>query len=168
MLGTGLELVDLALELLDAAFKLSDSLALALKVQANSPNLVLVVVLGPLLLELHLLDAGLVFSGKLVRHLDEAALVLELLLIALLRPRKGLLLLLDLDERLLGLGLGSLQPLSQLLLASLHRLDVGLGLLVLALQLSNAGALLLPELERLVGLRLELVLEPLAAAPGEV
>jgi hypothetical protein len=55
-----------------------------------------------------------------------------------------------------------------LLLCALERVDLGPSVLVLSLQLCDAGSLLLAILECLVALGLELILDPLAVATREV
>ncbi|OZA78764.1 MAG: hypothetical protein B7X77_03540, partial [Caulobacter sp. 39-67-4] len=72
---------------------------------AYPADLVLVVVLEAFFLGLKLAHALLVLLAELVRHVDESSLVLELLLIALDRGGKRALLLLQLDEGIVGLGL---------------------------------------------------------------
>lgn len=79
----------------------------------------------------------------------------------------GFLELLDLGEGLVGLALCIVETGAQLLLGTGEGVDGRLGLFVLALQLGDAGALLLAQFERLVALRLELGLEPLIVLAGE-
>ncbi len=167
-IGDSPETVDFGLELLRLVLSLREVLLGLLQLAADAPNLFGAIVLHLLEAKLDFLEAVAVGLRLLVLELHQAPRRLELLPETLLGAGGGFLQLLDLGQGLLSLGLGLVESLAELLLCAGEGFDVGEGVLVLALQLGDARALLLPDLEVLGGLGLELGVIPVVVLLGEL